>query len=133
LLDGANVVAVLQQVGGEGVPEGVGAGHLGDAGGAAGGADGALDGRLVEVVPADLAGGRIGVVAGGGEDPLPDPLAAGGGVLSSNGVGEVDVAGVGGYVAFVLPADRVQVAPQVFDEGLGHHGHAILAALAGAH
>ena len=48
LLDGADVVPVLQKVGGEGVAERVGARALGDARAPAGGDDGTLDRGLVQ-------------------------------------------------------------------------------------
>jgi hypothetical protein len=52
LLDGANVVTGFQEVGGEGVAEGVGGGRLGDAAGFGGGADGALQVGVVGVMAA---------------------------------------------------------------------------------
>jgi hypothetical protein len=59
LLDGADVGAVLQEVGREGVPEGVAGDAFRDAGGGGRAADGALDARLVEVVAEPLAGGVV--------------------------------------------------------------------------
>ena len=50
LLDGADVVAVLEEMGGEGVAEGVAGDALGEGGVAVGLGDGALDDGLVEVV-----------------------------------------------------------------------------------
>ena len=52
LLDGADVGAVLQEVGGEGVAEGVAGGSLRDARAAYGVTDCALHGGLVEVMAA---------------------------------------------------------------------------------
>ena len=52
LLDGANVVAGLEQVGGKGVSESVAGGSLGDAAAAHGLGDGPLDARGMEVVSA---------------------------------------------------------------------------------
>ena len=52
LLDGADVVAVLEQVGGEAVAEGVGCDGLGEVGVEGGGADGPLDDGFVEMVAA---------------------------------------------------------------------------------
>ena len=77
LLDGADVVAVLQQVGGERMPKGVVRGWLGD--------PGAPDRLLhrpskdgfVQVVPATLAGDAVHVHARGREDPLPSAGPAG--------------------------------------------------------
>jgi hypothetical protein len=64
LLDGANVVAVLEEVRNEAVAQRVARGALGDARGAAGVPEGALEDRLVEVVTAPVAG-RCGDVAPG--------------------------------------------------------------------
>ena len=47
LLDGSDVVAIFQEVGGEGVPEGMAAGGFGDAGFLDGLPDGPLDDRFV--------------------------------------------------------------------------------------
>ena len=56
LLDGADVVAVLEQMGGEGMAQAVAAGGLVDAGGSAGAADGPLDGAGAQVEAVDLTG-----------------------------------------------------------------------------
>ena len=109
LLDGADVVAALEEVGGEGVADGVAAGAFGEAGGEDGVVDGALEDRLVEVVAAPGGGGRVVVVAGGGEDPLPGPFAAGVGELAVEGVGEGDGAGAVGEVVEVLGLDLGEV------------------------
>lgn len=76
-LDGSNVGAGLEEVGGEGMPEGVASGLLGNAGAADGFADGSLEACFVEVVT--MAGARLGVSIGAGrwEDPLPGPFLAG--------------------------------------------------------
>ena len=87
LLHGADVVAVFQQVGGEGVAEGVGAGSLGDAGMPDRVSDRPLKDGLMEVVTAVLAGCPIDVDSGGREDPLPRPFAAGVRVLAGEGPG----------------------------------------------
>src|SRR5690349_6233473 len=89
-LDGADIVTIVEQVGGEGVAEGVGGGEPGDPGGSAGGAGCALDNSLVHVVPAALPGRRVQVRGGGGEQPLPGPLAGGGRILAGDGVRQVD-------------------------------------------
>jgi hypothetical protein len=77
---------------------------LGDAAGLGGGADGALDYRLVDVMAAGLAGHRV-VVAGGGERPLPGPIAGVGRILDPERVGQGDETGTGGEVTIVLLAD----------------------------
>jgi len=60
-LDGADVVAGFEQVGGEAVAQRVAGGGFGELGAQAGVADGLLDDRLVEVVAAFLAG--FGILA----------------------------------------------------------------------
>ena len=75
LLDRADVVVVLQQVGGEGVAEGV-AGHaLVEAGGTWRLTDSALQAAFVEVMAPRLAGAGVSRELRGGEDVLPDPFA----------------------------------------------------------
>jgi len=86
-LDGADVGAGFQEMGGEGVAEGVAGGGLEDFGAGDGVADKALEDGFVEVVASALTGARIGVGARGGEDPLPAPLAACVEVLAVEGVG----------------------------------------------
>ena len=75
LLDGADVVAVLQQVGGEAVTEGMAGSVLDQPGSAHGVPEGALDRGLVEVMSPDCAAFQVAKPAGGGEDVLPAPLA----------------------------------------------------------
>ena len=96
LLDGADVVAVGEQVGSERVAERVAGDALGERGRARGSGDGSLWEAAVQVVPVDLAGAGVGREGAGGEDPLPAPVRDGAGVLAGEGVGEPDraVAGV---------------------------------------
>ena len=92
-LDGANVLAGLEEVGGEGVAEGVAGDSFGEVEGFCGGADGALEDGFVEVVAAGLAGGLVEVGSCRGEGPLPGPFFSGIGVLAGEGAGEFDPAG----------------------------------------
>ncbi len=126
LLDGADVVAVFQEVGGEGVAEGVAGGPLGDTGFLDGVADGALHDRFVMMVAAALAGIERHVGPGGREDPLPGPFAAGVGVFAAEGVGEFDPAAAARQVVFVLAVDAFEVASQGILHGGGQHGDAVL-------
>ncbi len=84
----ADVVAALEEVGGEGMAEGMGCDAFGDAGGACCFPDGLLEAAFVGVVAAhDLTPGpsprgrgaqaRVNGKAVGGKDVLPDPLPAG--------------------------------------------------------
>ena len=111
LLDGADVVAALQKMGGEGMAQGVAADGLGDAGGARGVAYVALDGGFVAVVTAALSGGGVGVDAAGGKDPLPGPFARGAGVFGSQGVRQGNEASARGEVGAVLGLDALPGAP----------------------
>ena len=85
LLHRADIVAVLEQVGGERMPERVRGGALDDPGPARGVLDRPLQDRLVQVVPAELAGQTVAVEACGREDPLPDPFSTGVRVLPQQG------------------------------------------------
>lgn len=66
-LDRADVVAIVEEVGGEGVSEGVTTRPLRDARPVHGVLHRALDRALVQVVAAPMAGLAVGVNAGGGE------------------------------------------------------------------
>ena len=81
LLDRADVAAVLEQVRGEGVPEGVAGRALRDARREDRAAHGVLHDGFMQMVAALLARLALDVVPRGGEDPLPGPLATGGGKL----------------------------------------------------
>jgi hypothetical protein len=87
LLDGADVVALLQKVGRKRMAQGVGSGVFGDASGTDGGFDRTLDDGLMQVVPPPISGSAIDIVTGRWEDPLPRPVAPGGGVFSVQRVG----------------------------------------------
>jgi hypothetical protein len=112
LLDGANVVPGLKQVGGEAVAQGMGGGVLADLGGGDGAGDGALENGFVDVMATLLAGHGIDVVAAGGKQPLPGPGSAGAGILAVEGVGQGDTAGAGVEVALVPVADLLQMRAQ---------------------
>jgi len=130
LLDGADVGSGLEQVGGEGVAEGVGADGLGDPGGETGSANGALDDGFVQVVAAALARGSIDVGPGGGEDPLPGPLARRGRILDAKGVGKLDETSARAQVGRMLFADPIEVRAQPGLQGRGSERHAIFSAFA---
>src|SRR5439155_22186816 len=112
LLDGPDVVAVLEQVRGEGMSERVTARVLEDAGLAQRALDGTLDDGLVQVMAAALAGESLHVVAGRREHPLPAELASGVRVLPRQRVGHGDPAGAGLEVHAVLPAYRLDLRQQ---------------------
>ena len=93
LLDGPDVVVILEQVGGKGVSEGVARGKLGNARGPDGVLHGALENGFVEMVAAALAGEAVHVESRGGEDPLPRLFAPRVRVLPQEGSGQLDPAG----------------------------------------
>ena len=97
-LDGADVVAVLEEVGGETMAKGVGADTFLYFGFLGGFFDGFLEGSFVDVVTLDDAGVGVFGKVGSGEDVLPDPFAMGVGVFFVEGVGEVDCAKAFGKV-----------------------------------
>lgn len=104
LLDGADVVALLQQVGGKRVTEGVARRRLGDPGGTDRILHRPLEHGFVEVVAAPLAGHGLYVETRGGEDPLPAPFAPGVRVLAQERAGQFDPAGAVAEVGLVLLA-----------------------------
>lgn len=144
-LDGADVVAVLEEVGGEGVAEGVGGDGFLDAGFLGGGADGFLEEAGVEVVAADPSsvlpkfnfriwgGSCLAGVAGeggGGEEVLPDEFAGGVWVFAGEGVGKPDFAESVCEVGLVDALDGSDLALEVGDEGVGEDGDAVVFAFA---
>lgn len=94
-LNGSYVVAVLKEVGGEGVAEGVGADSFLDFGFFGGLFEGALQAGGVQVVTAFPAAARVERSFGGGEEVLPGKFTAGVRVFVCEGVGEVDFAKTG--------------------------------------
>jgi hypothetical protein len=121
-LDGADVVAVLEQVGGEAVAKDVWDDGLGDVGSSGGLAHGPLDQSLVSMVATGLPGSGVAVVADGGEYPLPPPLGGSAGILHPLGIGQGDPAGAFDQVEAMDLADHVEVEAQGPDAGLRKHG-----------
>lgn len=131
-LDGSDVGAGLEEVGREGMPEGVAAGLLRDAGGEDGLLDRALEYGFVKMMAATLARSAVRVEAGGGEDPLPGPLSAGPSIFLDERVGERHVAGALGQVLLVLETHPFEVAGEVLVNEIGQEGDSVFAALAGS-
>jgi len=86
-LNGSYIVSALEEVGCEGVAEGVRCDAFGDACDLLGFANGALEVGFVNVVTGGLSGLGVGVEGLGWEDVLPEPVFAGGGVFLGEGVG----------------------------------------------
>ena len=95
--------------------------------------DRVLEDALVQMVPATLAGRCFDVGPGGGEDPLPGPLAARRRVLCGQGAGQLDPTGAGLDVAGVKPVGTREVLSQGLAQHLREKGGTILVALAGSH
>ena len=101
LLDGADVVAAFEEVGGEGVAEGVAGDSFGEVRFGGRSFDGALEDAFVEVVAVFGVVSMVFPAAGGGKDPLPDPGFARRRDFSVDGVGEPDGAEAGFQVGVV--------------------------------
>ena len=103
-LDGADVVAVLEEMGCKGMPESVTARRFCDAGREHGLPDGTLKRSLVQKMSAALATFTVVVLPRGWEDPLPGPFARRVRVFLTERVGELDETGVLSQVAVVQRA-----------------------------
>jgi hypothetical protein len=126
-LDGADVVAVLEKMGGERVAEGVTTDALGDLSVAGGLFEGFLEAAFVEVIADDLACARIAATGAGWEGVLPNPLATGTGVFTIEGVGEEGFAVAEAEVLLVELFDLLEVGLEGGDEAGGEHGEAAFA------
>ena len=142
-LDGSDVDAVFEQMGGEAMSQTVAAGSFCDAGLADGFGDGALYGCFVNMVSSELLSLFVGTVAIGGfagsrvtadfvgrKDVLPSERSAGGGIFVLHGVGEPDPAGAGGQIAGVLLSDEFDLSFEGMNEFLGEGDHSVLFAFA---
>jgi len=130
-LHGAYIIAALEEVGGEGVAEGVGGDVFGgDTGQFGGSADGFLEAAFVGMVAAGFVREGVNRQVFSREDVLPGPFTGSVGVFVGEGVGQVD-----GSVAFfdvllVNLLDAGQVFAQGRDEAFGEHGDAVFFAFA---
>jgi len=112
-LHGADVVAVLEQMGGERMSQRVRSGALGDPDPARGVLDRSLQDRLVQVMPAEMASQPVAIEARGGEDPLPDPFPSGVRILSQERGRQLYPPGTLRQVVLVLGADVREVPDEV--------------------
>ena len=129
-LDSAYVVAALEEVGGEAVPEGVGGDGFLDACGFGGGADRFLEEAFVEVVAHGFFGEGVDGKGGGGDEVLPDGFAGGVGVFAGEGVGEVNFAEAIAEVGLVDALNGLYLPLEGWDEGIGEYGEAVVLAFA---
>jgi hypothetical protein len=133
LLHRADVVAVLQQVGREAVPERVTAGGLGDARRVHRGADRALDGLRVDVVSHCLAGTGIAAEGAGRKDVLPAPVDCGMRVLAPQRERQRNAGPARRPVGGEQRAHAGQVSLQMRYQHGRQHGDPVLRALAVTH
>lgn len=130
LLDGANVVAVFEQVRGETVSEGVAAGGLSQPGGANGELDGVLQVLLGKVMAARFSAAGIGGDFARGEDVLPRPGAGRTRIFAVERIRQVDGAVAVGKILPVKFADTREMGAQRRAEAIGEKGDARPVALA---
>lgn len=114
----------VPEVGGEGMPEGVAAGTLVDAGGADGAGHGALDIRLVVVMPA--LGGLALSSARGGKDPLPTPVTRRGREFPVDCIRQPDPAETGGQVFLMQRGRANELFAQLCTDTGRKHRHAVM-------
>ena len=125
LLDGADVVAGFEQMGGKTVAQGVAGGGFRDACFQNGSAEGALGHGFVKVVAAVLAGGAVTVLARSGEHPLPRPRLGAAGVLFAQRAGQCDAAGATREVGFVELACGSELFSEHSTETHREHGSSV--------
>lgn len=117
-LNRADVAAVFEQVGGEGMPEGVTSRALRNAGGQDRSAYSLLGDPLVQVVSALLSRFAFNVGTRGWKDPLAGPLAPGGDQLPRKRVGKLDPARAIREAPLVLRPHAVDPYPRDSSSGI---------------
>src|SRR5436853_4035860 len=110
----------------------MGAGPLGHTGLSDGVLEGTLQDRLVQVMPASLAGEPVHIHPRGGEDPLPGPLPSGVRVFLREGVRQLDPSPAYAQVALALRLNGLQVLPEVTLDHFRKHRDAVLVTLPAA-
>lgn len=126
---GSEVIPCFDEVGGEGVSEGVGRDALADTSGACGARDGAAVGFWMDVVAADDACGGIGGFVFGGEEPEPDPAFCGFGRFACHGIGERYSVCFRCSILFIEFAAMEDLFFEIRNERGGNYGDAVTIAL----
>ena len=129
-LDGADVVAVLEEMRGERMAKGVwgyGFVYSDNTGGLA---NCFLQNAFVEMVTPDFFGLGVNRARDGREKVLPEPFFGGVGVFSGEGVGQVDFAVAGFEVLLMNVSNGFEVRLQMRDQRIGEHGEAVFFAFA---
>ena len=132
LLNRPDVRAVVQQMRGEGVPEGVTSEALADSRPSSGLAHGTLQDRLVQVMPTPLACRGVPVGARGRKDPVPCQLPACSRSLALERVRQLDPTRSAFEVALVLAPHGLKLLGHGFSHGDRQQGDPIAVALAAA-
>ena len=133
ILDGPDVDSAFEEVGGEGMPQAMAGGSLGDSGLGHRGLELAAHGIGVEMMASDASCPGVGAELRGGKDILPDPLPGGGGKLAQEGFRQVGFPLPGGQVAGVGGFGERKVVPKRSFNGSGQGHRPVLAALALVH
>jgi len=132
-LNGPDVIAVLEQMGGERVPERVAGSRFHQARPADGLLDGPLQDNLVEVVPSALAGISLYVDTRCGEDPMPSPFPARAWVLPRQSIGQFHPAGAPLEISAVFGSDDLELPGESGSNCERKQGDAVFVALASPH
>ena len=130
LLHGSDIIAGVQQMGGEAVAQGAAAHGFGDTYGLGGLADGFLWPALAQMMAAGDAGTRVDSEIAGGKEILPAP---GAGIFIFQRRGEIDGAVAPFKVSSMDGLDVAEMLPEGPDEGGGEHRDVIDRAFTGAH
>jgi len=102
LLDGANVISRLEEVGGEAVSQAVTGRVFVDPRSLNGGPEGSLKDGLVKMMTAAVARCLVAIEAGRGKGPLPSPFSCGARIFPGEGAGQLDITGPARDVVLVL-------------------------------
>lgn len=122
LLNGANVVAGLQEMGGEGVAQAVRGGAFLNTRLLGSLLDGSLQTGGVHVMAAFLPTAGVNGASGSRKERLPDELTGGVGVLAFQRIGPIDLSVAGGQVLLMEQADPFYLAAQFWDDRVGLFG-----------
>lgn len=128
-LDGADVLMIFEEMGGEAVPERMRGGGLGDPRGMESGLHRALDHVVSLMMPPDDARARVGGESVCWKDPEPRPLLSGIGVFEFQGVGKIDAGNGLGAIPIKQGASLCELPSQWLDQVFRKKGMAIFPAL----
>src|SRR3972149_719234 len=126
VLDRSDIVAILEQVGGEAVAKRVAAHAFGEAGGSGGAGDGALEAGGGGGMAEEAARTRITRDGLGGEGELPAPVGGCAGILVGKGIREGDGAEADLEISLMKLADVEKVVGERGREAFGEDGYAVL-------